>query len=77
MVKEENVSDPVQLIGAGALGAFGHYIFMKMVKIVRPNGNGNGSVASELRQMNHRLQNIEGTVRGLDGRIAVLEKGGL
>lgn len=70
------MSDPVSLIGAGALGAFGTYIFGRLMRAVRPHRNGNGAL-TELHQMNIRLARIEGTLRGLEGRVQSLESGGI
>lgn len=69
------MSDPVSLIGAGALGALGSWVFQRLIRVARPmNG---GGVLSEVKQINRRLSNIEGTLRGLEGRVGALENGGI
>ena len=77
------MDDPVRLIGAGVLGAFGQYLFAKLRK-VRSTGNGHAAVAEihEMRQeikamhrrLDERMSGVEGTVRGIHQR---LEAGGL
>jgi hypothetical protein len=71
------VSDPVNLIGAGVLGAFAMEIYRYLRKVARPpTGPLNGAAAmlrAELEQQRILLGNIEGIVNGMQARLAVLE----
>lgn len=72
--EKNSVSDPVSLIGASVLGAFGHWLFRILKNEERPGKNGgNARTSAYIKQLDERLGRIEGTVRGHDERLKSLE----